>query len=278
MMDTNAIRKKVGDTLKKLRRKRGLKADEEERGLKEIGISKKTVERIEKAQNGTMFENVVGLMNLYDAKADDILGLFRSPYKIDVESSYDFTPVHQKKLLKYNNMNYCCLYIGTEDPPKNELDSMLIYTDSDIKEGYLSAKAVHNEYAYSVKIVSPADFNYTFIYFTSSDTLADKGVIILPFIKEIKKKFILGVGVMLSLSMDNSRTPYFQKVLVISRSYLRKVKKCVKNEELTKPLNFEGSNDKMNEFGVKVMDLEKQTIQLYQKCSEALSQSEKAKQ
>lgn len=110
-----------------------------------------------------------------------------------------------------------------------------------------------------MKIVSPADYDYTFIYFTSTGTLKDKGIIILPFIKKIKKKFHFGIGVMLSLSMDNTPAPCFQKVLMVSQySQKKEIKR-----NLHEYLKINIPLDSTDIYEIKEPDLEQRTIELY---------------
>lgn len=53
---------------------------------------------------------------------------------------------------------------------------------------------------------------------TSEGTLKDKVIIVLHFIRSIKGKFHVGVGVMLSFTAEDPVIPCFQKVFLISDS------------------------------------------------------------
>ncbi len=274
-VDRKGIRQRLGNTLEQLRCKQNLQRNVEDEALNKLSISKKTISRIEKGITGTSFENVVLLMNLYNGKPEDIMRLFDSPYEDNVDQSYDYTSTHKKRLLQYSKMNYYCYYIGTVDSEPKEVEALLIHTETKIKDGFLSATAEHSKYDYSVKIVSPADYNFTFIYFTSIGTLKDKGVIVLPFLRDIKKKFTLGIGVMLSLSMDNTPIPCFQKVLVVSADYHQEERKEIVSTYGHEYLTFRNNNDKMSDYGIKALTLEQQTRKLYDQYKKAKKNSKR---
>ena len=258
----DAIRQKLSETLVALRHQRNLSKKQEKDAFEEITISQRTVTRIEQGKTDPLFTSVVLLMNLYNAKSSDILDLFGSLIADDVESSYDRTSTHIKRLDQYTKMTYYCHFYKTAkslDRDTGDTDFMIIKTECKAENGFLSATAEHNSYEYSVKIVSPADYDYAFIYFTSTGTLKDKGIIILPFIKKIKKKFHFGIGVMLSLSMDNTPAPCFQKVLMVSQySQKKEIKR-----NLHEYLKINIPLDSTDIYEIKEPDLEQRTIELY---------------
>lgn len=262
--EETSVQLRLGKTLKTLRMKQNMTKDT---ARKRIGVAARTIDRIEKGEVRTSFNNVVLLMNLYSAGIADIAKLFDTPYRDDINSSYDFTENHRIRLDQYTRMQYYCYYIETADSGEDMIDSLKIKTEAEMKEGFLSATAEHRKYKYSVKIVSPPDYEYTFIYFTSYGTLKDKGIIILPFLKDIRTKFSAGVGILLSFSMDTPPTPCFQKVLVISGEYPHNIREKILDEYSTHYLNLNLQDTLRGHYRMKLLGLDLQTREFYDKCT-----------
>lgn len=228
--EERAFRREIlGQVLQKLRLEKGLKVKDV---ADKTALSEKTINRIEQGKNSTAFDNVAVLMDLYDAAIEDIAEAFQCQMGKETDVAYDFSDAHGRRLKQYSNMKYRCYYFST-DGNGETIDTFDITTDQKAAEGYLEGVAIHKEYTYSCKVVSPADYRYSFVYLTSNGTLDDRAFMILPFIKEIRGKFVAGIGVMLSFTQKTD-LPCFQKIVILAKKY--QDKRCIQDERFKKEM------------------------------------------
>lgn len=270
MSEHDRIKTELGSTLKTLRTKKGMTKKDVHLAL---GLSTREISRIERGEYSPTFVNAVRLINLYGGSLSDIARLFDIQYG-EADVSYDLSSNHRKRLGQYLSEEYCCYFISTQDIKNPKIDKMTIRTKSNTEEGYLSAIAEHNGYEYDVKIVSPMEYNYTFFYMTSKGNLRDRPILILPFIREIRQKFVAGVGIMLSFSTNGSSIPCFQKVMIFSENkYWGDMRRISDQCTPGKYLTLGCSSSMGNEYIMMMKSLVDDTKSFYAVC-----QGNKAKQ
>lgn len=268
MKEVDQIKLQLGSELRNLRIEKGLTKKEV---CSSIDLSAKELARIESGQVSPTFVNAVRLINFCGGSLNDIAQTL-SMRCSEVDLSYDFSDNHKKRLAQYINETYYCYFIFTQTAVKRMgFDTMKIRTNSDIEEGYLGATAEHNDYQYDVKIISPMEYDYTFFYLTSKGTLKDKAILIFPFIREIKRKFTAGVGVMLSFSIDSPTVPCFQKVMLLSDRVYGSVRSDVVQQSGLDLLKLQQDNrTERSKYIVTDSNLLSQTKEFHNRCQQKL--------
>ena len=144
--------------------------------------------------------------------------------------TYDPSSRHLERLKEfYENTAYTLYYFDSRSG-KTDLVSMILELNETIGSGYLSGKAIIKEsYQYSCKLISPPTEHYTYIYLTAeSANFEDRAVIIIPFNRRMHRKYMGGIGMMLSLSLEaKDPWPCFQKVAIVSNKV-----GCLSEEQL----------------------------------------------
>lgn len=256
----NEIRERVAGIMKYLRIKKRMT---EQEAAGKIGISTKTIERIEHGQISSAIENIVLLMSIYNGTLDDIIKFFDINIGGDGDLAYDLTTVHTNRLRQYIDMKYTCYYISkTGCKP----DSLSIWTKFKTNNGYLPATSKRDGYYYTVKIISPSDYDYTFFYLTSKGTIANKAIIIMPYLREIKRSFLIGVGVMLSFSVERPSFLCYQKVIMISDTHPINAQSVLSVAESLGYLKLFETNCRETCYTIKTNNLAQETKTLYSRC------------
>lgn len=263
MSEYDRIKAELSSTLSNLRAKKGMTKKDVHSAL---NMSQKELSRIERGEFCPTFVNAVRLINLYGGSINDIARVFDAQYG-EANLAYDFTDNHNKRLGQYVNEEYCCHFVSTQDPFDRNIDEMKIKTKAKIGEGFLAATAIHNDYEYDVKVVSPMEYDYTFFYMTSKGNLTDRAVLIFPFIREIRSKFVAGVGIMLSFSTDSPSVPCFQKVMIFSEREYWNVRRVIANNYgIQQFLALGNTQTVTSQYKIMMNSLVEETKSLHAKC------------
>lgn len=210
--------KRRGEEMRALRERKDLGVD---RVAELLNISARTIHRIEQGHD-CRSSILFMLLKLYGADATDlsrILGIeCQTQILEEASAAYDRSDAHHRRLGMYAGMVYRCYYVSTRENI-DDICSLVIETNTSMGNGYLPCTACYDGYTYECKLISPPDSDFTFIYLTSKGSLKDRGMIILPHNRKIKKKLKTAIGKMLSISMDLKAMPCYQKVFLLSDEY-----------------------------------------------------------
>lgn len=138
--------------------------------------------------------------------------------------TYDPSSRHLDRLREFYESTSYILYYFDSRSGKTDLVSMNLELKEIVGSGYLAGSAtVKDSYQYSCKLISPPSEHYTYIYLTAeSSNFEDRAVIIIPFNRRMHKKYMGGIGMMLSLSLEaKDPWPCFQKVAIVSNKIER---------------------------------------------------------
>lgn len=131
---------------------------------------------------------------------------------------YDSSPEHIRRLEdNYAGVKLNVYYFNTVRN-ETELTQMKLTLGNIKKSGYIDGSAiVKDKYEYKCKLISPIGSLYTYIFLTANNNIQEHAVIVFPFNRVHVGKYIGGIGVMLSLSLEYEvPLPCFEKTALVA--------------------------------------------------------------
>lgn len=223
VFDKNALReigKRSGKHLKRMREKAGFTQNQitnDEENKKSGFPSLTTYKDMERGHIETSFETFIQMFHRFEGTDRDAAVLFGNresdPY---VNYSHDDSPGHIARLNKFVRQKYCIYFVDEMDVPKE----MKIQFTNIVNSSYVQGTAkIGRKYAYDCKLLSPVNSDYVFIYFTSTTSLVDRALFIMPEIPWVISRVKKAIGMMLSISTDGQNCPTTQLYALVHDIY-----------------------------------------------------------
>lgn len=179
--------------------------------------SERTYQNMERGDVNAKFASFIEVFRLFGGTDRDAAILFGNRDSEDyVDDANDPSPAHLARLNKFTNQKYTIFYYDMMDKMKQ----MKISFGDIVEDSYVQGTAkINDKYTYDCKLISPANSHYVFLYLTSTTALIDRAFMMLPEIEQVVCKFKRGIGVMMSISIDNKLCPTTQKFIMLNNIY-----------------------------------------------------------
>lgn len=188
-----------------------------------------TYKSMENGDTKSSFTFYLQLFHLFHGTDRDAAILFGNrDSETFVDESHDDSQAHIARLKKFAYQKYTIYLVDEMDAIKE----MKLSFGNIINYSYVQGNAkIGRKYTYDCKLVSPVNSPYVFIYFTSTTSMVDRALFILPEIEWIIGKFKRGLGLMISISTDHQRCPTIQMFVMLHALYkkpdLEEIKKYI---------------------------------------------------
>lgn len=199
--------KKAGEYISEIRTNKGLT---QEAAADLTGIGYRTIQNIESGRSRTSFLNILTLIQSFGCSDTDVLILCGF---LDNRAGYthDASEQHKIRLRKYRCQDYGFYYVNAVT---ERLQRFSVKLGEIVGHSYVDGIGRLGEYTYGCKLISPPDGDYTYLYFSSSSPV-DRALFILPH-HIMDNVFMAGIGIMISISNDDPRSPAFQKFAIVN--------------------------------------------------------------
>lgn len=221
--ELDEIKEQIKKQLKEMRTRANLTQNDIEE--KCSCCSARTYQKMESGNIGVRYESFLEVFRLFQGTDHDAAILFGNhPSGLYLSSDQDGSACHLARLNKFTHQSYTINYVDSMDKMKH----MKIKFGDIIDNTFVYGTAmIGRKYKYECKLVSPVNSSYVFLYLTSSTSLVDRALLVLPEIELIVEKFKRGIGIMMSISIDRQQCPTTQKFVMLHNSY-----KGIRDEEI----------------------------------------------
>lgn len=210
---------KTGKHLRKMRLRAGYTQGQitnDEENHKPGFPSLTTYKDMERGHIATSFETFIQMFHQFHGTDRDAAVLFgnREPGQY-VNYSHDSSPGHIARLHKFVRQKYSVLFVDEMD---NSKVMTLRFTDI-VNNSFVQGTASIGKYSYDCKLLSPVNSEYVFIYFTSTTSMVDRALFVMPEIRWVTGRIKRGIGLMMSISTDGQNCPTIQLFALIHDVY-----------------------------------------------------------
>lgn len=211
------IRAEIKKHLKKMRKRAGLTQNQVNEKL--AFCSSRTYQKMEQGNVGTHFDSFLEVFHLFQGTDKDAAILFGNHPSEDVlDGGRDSSDAHLARLQKFTQQKYTIRYFDSMDKMKRLYVQFGDIIDNTFVPGTAKIGKKSN-YTYECKLISPVDSPYVFLHLTSTSSLVDRALLVLPEIDLVVKKIKYGIGIMMSLSVDTQHCPTIQKFAILNDTY-----------------------------------------------------------
>lgn len=242
--ELNEIKKQIKTHLKAMRGRTNLTQNDVNKKLSRC--SGRTYQKMETGNIGVHFESFLEVFRLFQGTDRDAAILFGNhPSGLFLDSDRDNSDCHMARLSKFTMQNYTVYYVDAMDKMKRLKIKFGDIIDNTFVQG---TAVIGRKYTYECKLISPVNSRYVFLYLTSTTSLVDRALLILPEIELVVEKFKRGIGIMMSISIDEQQCPTTQKFAILHNSY-----KGIREEEIAPHLVIK--REKISKYMFRIADL-----------------------